>query len=238
MLRVTVSAGTKPATGSVELDVPDGLTADAGMGAGPGPLSYDLPAADYAAWDVNVRAVPAVGATRRMRAAGPATPAPGRYFLAARIRDAAGQVLEDVATIAVGERTLPPRDTPLDELLPLLEADQRATAAELDVTLAGGDLTLAPGERGELVVRLVNRARSQIRGEAQLVSPFGTWDAITPWTQSFTVEPGAQVTARYEVAAPAASATARPGAKWWALVKVCYFGRVRYTRAIHVSIAV
>jgi len=239
MLRVTVSAGTKPAAGRIELDVPDGLTADAdvGGGAGAGPLSYDLPASGYAVWDVNVRAVPAVRATHGTRAAGRATPPPGRYFLAARITDPAGQVLEDVATIAIGERTLPSRDTPLDELLPLLEADQRATAAELDVTLRGGDLTLAPGERGELVVRLVNRARSQIRGEAQLVSPFGTWDAITPWTQSFTVEPGAQVTARYEVAAPAASTTAHPGAQWWALVKVCYFGRVRYTPAIRVSIA-
>ena len=46
---------------------------------------------------------------------------------------------------------MPPRDTPLDELLPLLEADERATAAELEVTLPGDDITLAPGERGELV---------------------------------------------------------------------------------------
>jgi hypothetical protein len=151
--------------------------------------------------------------------------------------DGAGQILEDVATIAVGEQAVPPRDTPLDELLPLLEADEQATAAELAVTWPEDGITLVPGEHGEIAVRLVNQARSQIRGEAQLVSPFGTWDAISPWTRGFTIEPGAAVTVRYDVVAPAAGVLARPGAQWWALVKVCYFGRVRYTGAIRVSIA-
>ena len=30
--------------------------------------------------------------------------------------------------------------------------------------------------------------------------------------------------------------TARPGARWWALVKVMYFGRVRYSTSIPVNI--
>jgi hypothetical protein len=30
--------------------------------------------------------------------------------------------------------------------------------------------------------------------------------------------------------------TARPGARWWALVKVVYFGRVRYSTAIPVTV--
>ncbi len=226
-LRVTVSAGNSPATGTVGLVIPDGLAAEAGVG-GDG-LAYDLPRGGHAAWALTVR--PAAGGT-----------APGRYFLAARITDPAGQALEDVASIAVGEQPLPPLDTPLGELLPLFEADLLATAGELDVTWWGGDLTLAPGERGELGVRLINRARSQIRGEAQLLSPFGTWDAISPWTQGFVAEPGAEVTARYQVrahhSATGAGATPRPGAQWWALVKVSYFGRVRYTKPIRVSIAV
>ncbi len=223
-LRLCVSAGQEPAAGTVELDVPGGLTAEV---AGGRKLRYDLAGGDHAAWDVTVRPASA------------GTPA-GRYFLAARIGDCtaaagagAGQVFEDVATIAVGEEPVPPRDTPLDRLLPLLEADERATAAELTVTGPAGDITLAPGERAEIAVQLANRSRSQIRGEAQLLSPFGTWDSITPWTQGFAAGPGAQVTVRYSVTAPAA---ARPGAQWWALVKVCYFGRVRYTAAIRVSI--
>ncbi len=253
-LRVTVSAGRFPVTGMVDLEVPDGLAAEvAGRGIGRGGrdgLRYDLPSDGYAAWNVTVR--PASGAsssaatstgasssaaTSTGASSSAATP-PGRYFLAARISDPAGQVLEDVATIAVGEVPVPPRDTPLGELLPLLEADERATAAELEVTLPGDDITLAPGERGELLVRLINRTRSQIRGEAQLLSPFGTWRAITPWTQGFVADPGAEATARYQVVAPDAGASARPGAQWWALVKVCYFGRVRYTGVIRVSIAV
>jgi hypothetical protein len=32
-------------------------------------------------------------------------------------------------------------------------------------------------------------------------------------------------------------ATERPGSQWWALVKVMYFGRVRYTEAIPVIIS-
>ncbi len=241
-LRVTVSAGRFPVTGTVELEVPDGLAAEvAGRSVARGGrdgLRYDLPSGGYAAWKVTVR--PASGASSpAVTSAGAtsgATP-PGRYFLAARISDPAGQVLEDVATVAVGEVPVPPLDTPLGELLPLLEADERTTAAELEVTLPGDDITLAPGERGELVVRLINRTRSQIRGEAQLLSPFGTWRAITPWTQGFMADPGAEVTARYQVVAPDAGASARPGAQWWALVKVCYFGRVRYTGVIRVSIA-
>ncbi|HUK69889.1 MAG TPA: glycoside hydrolase family 38 C-terminal domain-containing protein [Streptosporangiaceae bacterium] len=258
-LRVTVSAGRVPATGTVHLDIPDGLAADVGgrsVGRGDRDgLRYDLPSDGFAAWDVNVRPTSAAtppgpsssgpsssgpsssGATSSGATSSGATP-PGRYFLAARISDPAGQVLEDVATIAVGEAPVPPRDTPLGELLPLLEADERATAAELEVTLLGGDITLAPGEHGELRVRLINRSRSQIRGEAQLLSPFGTWGEITPWTQGFAAEPGAEMTARYQVLAPTAGSAVRPGAQWWALVKVCYFGRVRYTEAIRVSIAV
>ncbi len=213
-LCVTLSNGAGHASGSVELDVPDGLQADP-----PGPLPYQLAAGGHASWDVTVSAT------------GP----PGRYFVAAQIRDAAGQRLEDAAMVAVGEQPLPPLDTPLEELLPLFEVDQRATAAELDVTPSPSALTLVPGGRADLVVRLKSGSRSQIRGEAQLLSPFGTWDLISPWTQGFSLEPCGEAVLRYPVAAPA---DARPGAEWWALVKVSYFGRVRYTRALAVSIVI
>jgi alpha-mannosidase len=92
-------------------------------------------------------------------------------------------------------------------------------------------VSLPLGERGEILVRLENRARSEIRGEAQLVSPYGTWETITPRTRGFAVRPAAARTLRYTVRAPA---TARPGSHVWALVKVTYFGRVAYTQAIPV----
>ncbi|GAA4685678.1 glycoside hydrolase [Phytohabitans rumicis] len=140
----------------------------------------------------------------------------GTYFVGARIRDDLGQVLEDVVAVAVGEAGVP-----------------------LDVVLDAEPLRLAPGVRADLAVRLDNRSPGEIRGEAQLVSPYGTWGgpdcgvAITPWTQGFAVPAGGSTRLRYEVAAPA---TARPGSHWWALVKVVYFGRLHYTEAVPVEI--
>ncbi|HEY3734276.1 MAG TPA: glycoside hydrolase [Streptosporangiaceae bacterium] len=219
-LRVTVACGPEPAAGLAELDLPGALTADPTGPAGPaGPLAYDLPPRGHAAWDVTVRAAPRA--------------VPGRYFVAARIRDGLGQLLEDAALVTVGEPDSPDLSLPLDELLPLIEADQQAAGAELDLTLAGQALVLAPGERGELAVSIGNRAGSAIRGEAQLVSPFGSWNSLGPWTLGFSAGPGAAVTLRYPVSVPA---RARPGTQWWAIVKVMYFGRVRYTPAVLVTV--
>jgi alpha-mannosidase len=81
-----------------------------------------------------------------------------------------------------------------------------------------------------------------------VLSPYGTWgtdlhvgapthDAAPAstqvWTQGFTVAPGAAGELRYPVAA---ATTARPGGHWWALVKVAYFGRLHYTRAVPIEI--
>ena len=65
-----------------------------------------------------------------------------------------------------------------------------------------------------------------MHGEAQLVSPFGSWAMFSPPAQGFSATPREPAVLRFGVAAPA---TARPGARWWALAKVMYFGRVRYT---------
>jgi alpha-mannosidase len=213
-LRLTVACGTAPAAGTVQ------LAADGGIVLEPaGPLRYDLGPRGHARWDLAVRARP--GARR------------GRHFVAARIADGAGQLLEDAALVSVGEPPPPALDRPLDELLPLYQADEQATAAELDLTLLTPDPQLRPGGRGEIAVRLSNATASQIRGEAQLVSSFGSWAGARPWTQGFTAEPSGGVTLTFTVTAPA---TARPGEQWWALVKVMYFGRVRYSEPAAVTI--
>jgi hypothetical protein len=183
------------------------------------PLDYELPGGGHAGWDLTVHAAPGAAA--------------GRYFVAARIRDALGQLIEDAALVTVGEPGAPDPGRPLDELLPLIEADLAAREAEVGVELLTSAVSCPPGGHTELTVRISNRLASQLRGEAQLVSPFGTWQALGPWTMGFAAEPGADVTIRYPVAMPA---TARPGAQWWALVKVMYFGRVRYTPAVPVTV--
>ena len=73
---------------------------------------------------------------------------------------------------------------------------------------------------------------SELHGEAQLISPFGTWEMLGPWTQGFSIAPGTSTVLRFAVSVPV---TAR-NAQWWALVKVMYYGRVRYTEAIPVVI--
>jgi alpha-mannosidase len=92
---------------------------------------------------------------------------------------------------------------------------------------------VAPGGRGEIVVNITSRLGSELHGEAQVISPFGTWDALGPLAQGFSVMPQATTAVRFTLGLPS---TARPGAQWWALVKVMYYGRVRYTPAIAVFV--
>ena len=95
------------------------------------------------------------------------------------------------------------------------------------------ELRAAPGGQGELLVSVTSRLASHVHGEAQLVSPFGTWAMLSPSAQSFSAGPGEPAILRFGFTVPA---TARAGATWWALVKVMYFGRVRYSPAIPVTI--
>jgi hypothetical protein len=214
VVRLTVACGPEPATGAVELDVPPGLEATPG-----GPFRYDLPALGHAHWDLAVR--------------GAAGAAPGHYFLAARIRDQLGQVLEDVTAVMLGGSPLPDLGLPPDALLPALRADEQAIAAEVQVTLLTPEIRVRPGGAAELAVRVADRAASPVRGEAQLISPYGSWPALHPWTRGFSVSPGKEVTLRYHVGVPI---TTRHGTRWWTMVKLMYFGRLHYSSSIPVLI--
>ena len=218
-LRLTVACGTAPAAGQVRLAVPAGLTVDP-----PGPAGYDLPARGQTGWDLAVRALP--GAR------------PGRYYLAAQISDPAGPgaadaMAEDAVLVTIGEPPAPALDLPLDQLIPLYLADQQASAAEVVVRLRDGELAVRPGGQAQLEVTVTNATAAPIRGEAQLLSPFGSWASVRRWTRGFSAEPGQALGLGFVVRVPA---TARPGQHWWALVKVMYFGQVRYTEAVTVTV--
>ena len=212
-LMLTVGCGAEAAAGSVDLIVPPGLTVTPDR-----ELRYELAPGGYAAWDLSVRVPPGT--------------APGRYFVAARIRDDLGQLVEDTAMVAVGERRWPDPELPPEETLELILADYAAGSAELDLAVLTPGLELVPGGEAELLVRVTSGLASEVHGEAQLISPFGTWELAGPWTQGFSLAPGAGTVLRFTVTAPA---TARPG-RWWALVKVMYYGRVRYTEAAGIVI--
>ena len=141
---------------------------------------------------------------------------PGRRLLAARIRDDLGQLLEDTSEIVVGE---PPAD---DDLV--------------TVRLGVDVLELAAGEVVELPVLLENHAQSEIRGEATLISPYGTWAddvRVGPRIQPFSIAAGGSATLSFNARA---TATARVGSHWWALVRVACHGRLHYTRAVAVHV--
>jgi len=212
-LTLTVACGAEPAGGTVDVVTPAEVIVDLGRD-----LRYELAPGGYAAWDLPVRVAPGTAA--------------GRYFLAARIRDELGHLVEDTAMVAVGERRWPDPDLPPEETLELMLADYSAGAAEVDLVVLTPELRLAPGDRGELLVRLTSGLASELHGEAQLVTPFGSWEVLGPWTQGFSVGPGASTVLRFAASVPV---TARH-ARWWALVKVMYYGRVRYTEAVPVVI--
>jgi alpha-mannosidase len=214
VLTLTAACGPEPAAGTVELVTPGGLTVTTEQD-----LHYDLAPGGYAAWDVAVRA--------------DESSAPGRYFIAARIRDGLGHLLEDTAMVAVGERRWPDPALPPEEALEVMQADYAATAAEVTVAVLTPELRAAPGGRGELQVSITNALACELHGEAQLVSPFGTWEILGPRIQGICVAPRASAVLRFDLTVPE---TARPGARWWALVKVMYYGRVRYTEAVGVFV--
>jgi hypothetical protein len=215
-LRLTVAGGPEPASGLVTLDVPPGLVMEP---TGPAaPLRYDLAGGGFASWDLTARVLPGTQ--------------PGRYYVAARILDDLGQSLEDAALVTVGEPAAPPLDLPLDELLPLLVADEQAAAAEIGLRLLPAAMTIGAGRPGELSVQVTNRTAAPIRGECQLISPLGTWATLGPWTRGFSAQPGEAITLCYSVRLPAST---RPGSHWWALAKVMYFGRIVYSESVRIE---
>ncbi|HET6500633.1 MAG TPA: glycoside hydrolase family 38 C-terminal domain-containing protein [Amycolatopsis sp.] len=218
---LTVASGPAGGRGTVELVVPEGLDSKvAGFAGSPAVLSYDLEPNGYAAWDVAVRAH--------------AGTADGRYFVTARITDDLGQVLEDVVLVTIGEAGGPDPDLEPEELFFRLQSDVMALADEVHLEVLPASLQLAPGAAGTLEVRIASRLASQLRGEAQLVSPVGTWQGTGPWTQPVTVSPGGEATVRFDVTVPA---TATPGWESWLLVKLMYFGRVRYSEAVRLTVS-
>jgi hypothetical protein len=220
-LRVTVACGAEPASGTLRLLVPPELVADfgdPGHGAA-GADAYHLPARGYRDWDVQVRVRPGAPA--------------GRYVVAAQISDDLGQVIEDAAFVQAGGPGEPDLYQPLEEVLPAVQASTDAIAAELGLAVLTPALRLAPGAEAELVAEVTNQLASPLRAEAQLVSPYGSWELLAPWTQGVTAQPGERVPVRFRGRVPA---TARPGSQWWVMVKVMYFGRVRYSAAVPVTV--
>jgi alpha-mannosidase len=135
----------------------------------------------------------------------------GRYFVSAVIRDHLGQQHEDVLRVDIGP-----------------EATEELVAEPV-----GGPITVRPGEDATLRLRLRNLVRSTIRGQAQAISPFGTWPLVSPRTLPVRVEGHGVTDLAFRVAVP----PGHPAGAWWVSVKLTWLGRCRYTPAVPVTVS-
>ncbi|SDJ01995.1 glycoside hydrolase family 38 C-terminal domain-containing protein [Nonomuraea jiangxiensis] len=103
----------------------------------------------------------------------------------------------------------------------------------LAVDVPAEGLTLSPGDRTTWTVRLRNLAGFGIRGEAQVISPWGTWNVVDTAVHAIEVPPGGEAELAVALDVPP---DARPG-EWWALVKCMWFGQVSYSPAVPLRIA-
>ena len=103
-----------------------------------------------------------------------------------------------------------------------------AAAGRVEARLPDGPVVVTPGSVCDLVVVLSSTAGFDVHGEAQLVSPWGTWDLFPSQSQAFAVTAGgtAELTVRLTV-----PADMRAG-EWWLLVKTMYFGQVSYSATV------
>jgi hypothetical protein len=220
-----------PVDGSVVIEVPPGWQTS------PAEQRYRLAPGEYLAYATDV--APAADATA------------GRYFVSARIAEGEGSQ-EDV--VAVDLRTgldTPAADTESRSRTITLAVERALVTAGLEtgrVANPEGDddmpgeevlaelldraVAVSPGQRASLRLSIRNCVAGQIRGEAQIISPYDTWGFIHPWTQGFAVEPGEQTVVEFSVAPPPGT----PAGAWWALIKVMHFGRLLYTESIPVEV--
>ncbi|MEU7859514.1 glycoside hydrolase family 38 C-terminal domain-containing protein [Nonomuraea sp. NPDC049141] len=201
-----------PHEGVVDLRVPDGWSAT------PAQRAFRLEPGGHLRFPVTV------------------TPAPGQglYFVAARTK-VGDQLVEDVATVALGE--VP--ELPVEGAVPKMsDAFQGTQATEgrptgLSVTTLTDSLSLHPGDRTSLVVRLANTTSDEIHGESQLAAPWGSWELLPTVIQGFTVAPGETVDVSFPVEVPYDMAAGHS----WALAKVMWFGRCQYAPTVRLEVS-
>ncbi len=121
------------------------------------------------------------------------------------------QVVEDVCVVAVDA-------PPDDSLLRLVSGPE--------------PVDVVAGQSGRLAVTVATDAHADIAVEAHLISPWGTWEWLSPAVSG--VELAARGTAEigFDVAPPA---WVEPG-EWWALVRLAAAGQLVYSPAVKVAV--
>jgi hypothetical protein len=133
----------------------------------------------------------------------------GVYWVSGRIR-AGGQTVQDVARLLVG--------------VGAPETVQAVVRTEL--------VRLRPGRNASIEVDLRSDAATDIAVQAQLISPWHTWELFPEANTGVRIPAGDQVRLSFPVRVPPGH---RPG-RWWALVKLAHAGQLHYSPAIVVEV--
>jgi alpha-mannosidase len=137
----------------------------------------------------------------------------GVYWLRARTSHG-GQLYEDVTRLHVGGG----QDAGLDVVV---ETPR--------VRLEAGDSESAAGA---VEVLLRSPARTVVSVQAQLISPWHTFELIPEWNTGVVVPAQGEARLRFDVQAPPGT---RPG-RWWAVVKLASAGWLHYTKAVEIEV--
>jgi alpha-mannosidase len=173
-------------------------------------------------WDVDpverpLRLGPGGAAEVGLNVTPPPEVTPGIHFLHAVVTDSENRAYEDVAMLLI-----PDRDA----------GSVRSLDALLEAVLDAESIEVAAGSSTRLRLRLANRAQGEIRGEAVAISPWGTWDIVSPAVQPFKV--GALGTSRVEFDVHPA-ADQRP-TRTWVLVKLMWYGHLIYLPSVSLTV--
>ena len=103
-----------------------------------------------------------------------------------------------------------------------------AAAGRLETRLPEGPIVVTPGSSSEVVATLHSTAGFDLHGEAQVISPWGTWALIKVQSQGFAVPAGGST----ELTIPLVVPVDAPAGEWWLLVKAMYFGQVSYSATV------
>ncbi|MEV4011211.1 NEW3 domain-containing protein [Nonomuraea angiospora] len=213
-----------PHEGLATLHVPKGWT------AAPAQRAFRLPPGGHLRFPVTVTPPPRTPANER---AHPAI-GPGLHFISARTSAGAGQLIEDVTTVALTTTPELPNPVPSPPSGTITQGTASAEAhpTGLSISPVTDALTLHPGTSACLVLRLTNTTCDEIRGESQLASPWGSWHLLPEVIQGFTIAPGETADVSFPVEVPEDA----PNGHAWALAKVMWFGRCQYAPAIRLEV--
>jgi uncharacterized membrane protein len=247
-LRVTVASDVmdEPRTGAVTVVPPEGWAASATV------LPYELAPAGHAGYDLTVTP-PADAPAGRYALAVRLDEGGQQYEDLALLTitttdEPTGEPASGPASESTSVRTSEPAGQPAGGLPvtvtgptgraePTLEDPRPGDVVQggesgVTLELAGGAVTAAPGRPAVLTAVLRNANRTDLHAQVWAVSPYQTWDMVTPRHQGVLVPAGGTATVEVTVTPPLDAAPSST----WLLLKAASAGAVLYSEAVQLTV--